>query len=850
MSKSPSRVSRRLLENGYYYNEEDPESSYEDDTRSDVSVESLTRRVKYKGFSPTKRKRGARILRTPQSEYLNSVLTPSGKPSRTPSEISGLHKGLITHVTHEKKVEYSSDHKKTTSRVSRRTTETRNYKKSTKPMTAHLQVDHLFGLEESGEATMTSYLSSAGDTNNVRRRGRRSPHTPQLLPVYVQHPPSTTNTTKASVESRVLKGCYSDSDTATSSDNNKSKNTNNNSSNKSQSKRSKNQKIGVNISYMSRFLYIFIHLLTFPLKHTLSWFKYWYQSVCLMICANSWLSTARHKSVTSFNFLMTYLIRMVACGIFIMVLLQITSFLPQYSPKAQVESNTAIKSWPLSFRQKFLSYFTSSDSSQKQEIERNKMTEKVISKLNHQQKHLVDSMKILESSFSLLQHEFSQQNDKNKKIEDKFKDNKRNTEILISNIQDNIKGDFSEKSSRIYSELENYKVVVDDLDKKVEKLKDQFKLLSTSTSSKIDALESNANKNSEIFNEQIKLTQQSIRSSNKQIDEIKSRLVELKDISNAPQSDAVLKSEVEEIIEKRFIESFILLLKSTYDDDKVESTKYTRLASIFLQWLDSKEFISKQEFNTFTSNNLTAEIKREISIKMQQVIASQASQLQSPVTTKTSSSGLSMDTIRNMITSTTSSQLTEQDVKKMISQALDTYSADRLGLADYALETAGGHIVSTRCSETYEYRTAQFRIFGIPLYFNSNTPRSILQPSVMPGECWAFKGSKGYVVVGLSVPIYISSVTIEHIPKSVALLNTSSAPQNFSVFALNHPDDIENEVNLGNFTFTEENGSLQNFPVSSDNRRKYSYVELRVSSNWGNPDFTCLYRFRVHGTRE
>ena len=47
-------------------------------------------------------------------------------------------------------------------------------------------------------------------------------------------------------------------------------------------------------------------------------------------------------------------------------------------------------------------------------------------------------LQILESSFSLLQHEFSQQNDKNKKIEDKFKDNKINTEILISNIQDNV----------------------------------------------------------------------------------------------------------------------------------------------------------------------------------------------------------------------------------------------------------------------------------------------------------------------------------------------------------------------------------------------------------------------------
>jgi len=248
MSRSPSRVSRRLLENGYYYNYEDPESSYEDDTRSDVSVESLTRRVKYKGFSPTKRKRGGKILRTPRSfglvgENLSSDLEASEKASRTPSEVSGLHKGLITHVTHrEKKVEYSSNNTKTTTKINRRTTETRKYKKSTHPMTDHLQVDHLFGLEEAGDATMTSYLS-AGEVNDVRRRGRSRnssslAHTPQLLPVYIQHPPSTTNTTKASVDSRVLKSCYSDSDTATSSDNikTKSKNiNNNNSSHKSQS---------------------------------------------------------------------------------------------------------------------------------------------------------------------------------------------------------------------------------------------------------------------------------------------------------------------------------------------------------------------------------------------------------------------------------------------------------------------------------------------------------------------------------------------------------------------------------------------------------------------------------------
>jgi SUN domain-containing protein 1/2 len=25
------------------------------------------------------------------------------------------------------------------------------------------------------------------------------------------------------------------------------------------------------------------------------------------------------------------------------------------------------------------------------------------------------------------------------------------------------------------------------------------------------------------------------------------------------------------------------------------------------------------------------------------------------------------------------------------------------------------------------------------------------------------------------------------------------------------------------------------------------FIEVRVTSNWGNPNYTCLYRFRVHG---
>ena len=75
----------------------------------------------------------------------NNIFFKGEKASRTPSEVSGLHKGLITHVTHrEKKVEYSSNNTKTTTKINRRTTETRKYKKSTHPMTDHLQVTFAF----------------------------------------------------------------------------------------------------------------------------------------------------------------------------------------------------------------------------------------------------------------------------------------------------------------------------------------------------------------------------------------------------------------------------------------------------------------------------------------------------------------------------------------------------------------------------------------------------------------------------------------------------------------------------------------------------------------------------------
>ncbi|NP_001354591.1 SUN domain-containing protein 1 isoform z [Homo sapiens] len=163
------------------------------------------------------------------------------------------------------------------------------------------------------------------------------------------------------------------------------------------------------------------------------------------------------------------------------------------------------------------------------------------------------------------------------------------------------------------------------------------------------------------------------------------------------------------------------------------------------------------------------------------------------------------------------SGITEAQARAIVNSALKLYSQDKTGMVDFALESGGGSILSTRCSETYETKTALMSLFGIPLWYFSQSPRVVIQPDIYPGNCWAFKGSQGYLVVRLSMMIHPAAFTLEHIPKTLSPTgNISSAPKDFAVYK--RPDDTAFQI-----------------------------VELRIFSNWGHPEYTCLYRFRVHG---
>ncbi|XP_039299840.1 uncharacterized protein LOC120348935 isoform X2 [Nilaparvata lugens] len=194
-------------------------------------------------------------------------------------------------------------------------------------------------------------------------------------------------------------------------------------------------------------------------------------------------------------------------------------------------------------------------------------------------------------------------------------------------------------------------------------------------------------------------------------------------------------------------------------------------------------------------------------------------------------------------------QVQQDYVSVMIERALCLYDADKTGMVDYALESSGGHVLNTRCTESYNGDNGghqTYVLFGFALWRSSNSPRTLIQPGMHPGECWAFSGQLGYVVLQLSSTIIVTGFTLEHIPRSLAPHGRiDSAPKDFSVWGLRDEDDKE-ETFLGRYRFQDNGTSLQTFKANAV-EDPFRLVELKIESNHGNLEYTCLYRFRVHG---
>ncbi|KAG1650701.1 SUN domain-containing protein 2 [Nymphon striatum] len=195
--------------------------------------------------------------------------------------------------------------------------------------------------------------------------------------------------------------------------------------------------------------------------------------------------------------------------------------------------------------------------------------------------------------------------------------------------------------------------------------------------------------------------------------------------------------------------------------------------------------------------------------------------------------------VKDIIKSEVTLQLSQTDFNAKVKNAIKSETVDDITLSVVVyLE----HVA--RKLTLLQQLTCPF--LGFKLWDLNPSPRKVIQPNVHPGECWPFVGAIGQIVLKLSHPIYVTGVTLEHIPKSLSPNGKiESAPKDFSVTALTDPTHSEG-FDFGNFSYEESGTPLQFFSITNSTQA-YRFIEVKFHSNWGHPDYTCVYRIRVHG---
>ncbi|XP_070598552.1 SUN domain-containing protein 3-like [Erythrolamprus reginae] len=186
----------------------------------------------------------------------------------------------------------------------------------------------------------------------------------------------------------------------------------------------------------------------------------------------------------------------------------------------------------------------------------------------------------------------------------------------------------------------------------------------------------------------------------------------------------------------------------------------------------------------------------------------------------------------------------EKEMIDMLNLAFKKIFEDDIQKADWAQKSIGATIDKDRTSKSFDFLHQENCWF--PFIASANPPETILQPDVYPGNCWAFSGSEGQVVIKLPEKVRLTAVTVQHISKAIAFSEgITSALKDFLVYGLN--DETKEEILLGTFKYDNEKELIQTFQLKNEQEKAFQYVKIKVESNWGNPEYTCIYRTRMHG---
>lgn len=227
-------------------------------------------------------------------------------------------------------------------------------------------------------------------------------------------------------------------------------------------------------------------------------------------------------------------------------------------------------------------------------------------------------------------------------------------------------------------------------------------------------------------------------------------------------------------------------------------------------------------------------------------------------------------------------------IENVVEKTVSHHRKDDLARVDYALNSGGAGVIPSLTSETYYFKKSHFwgLFTGAAQYARS--PVTALHHETHLGHCWPFFGSKGQLGVLLASPVHITDITIDHVPSDLAhdmrsaprhmevwgLLDGRENKEKYAVFEARREQlrsdgiDVPEEptypktlpktrdvryVRVGTFEYDIRSPHpIQTFSIAEDIKDlglDFGLVVLMINDNWGHKEFTCLYRFRVHGER-
>lgn len=190
-------------------------------------------------------------------------------------------------------------------------------------------------------------------------------------------------------------------------------------------------------------------------------------------------------------------------------------------------------------------------------------------------------------------------------------------------------------------------------------------------------------------------------------------------------------------------------------------------------------------------------------------------------------------------------------------------------IRDHSSLSAGGQTIEALTSVAYSPPSpSRYSVLFSWLRRRGNSPALALTDGMEPGQCWAFCGDTGQLGIKLTHAIRVSHLTVGYQSKS----STTSAPKGIILWGLK-PADSELCVTSGGVREVgvpapdfgsgycgirllsgiyelSDSTNFQNFTTSVINNWNHYFdrMIIQIVGNWGNADFTCIYRIQIYGT--